>query len=407
MLVAVSVLALWWGLPAPAAAQCGVFKTWALNEILTSTDLNSAFTRTVTSNIASCVTGDSSSVSQMRVTVDPFPGTSASQASTVQGELERLRFQLKAIVGKSYWYEVIDNSLARDVSKHWGATYTSYTEIADPPPPPALNTLSLYAKDDGAGNTVLAYRDHAGIVNTLTGPSSSYGSAVTIKFIALNNPGTPNTKINLSADRISVAGFIKSPFTTTVDATTTGADALDSGTLAANTFYYLYVILRPPSNTFSGLLSTSGTNPTMPIGYTKRRLVGGFGTDATAHFLKGVQFDSSFSFATPPQVITSSVLTNATALDLSAYVPTVAVSAVEINVLVAGGATAGFHWQSWSGVPTVTKVAAFYQEQSGQSGAPMRVPTRGDPRSTIFYAVSPTYSIDAVALSGWDIQWPD
>lgn len=298
MLVACSILLLLVSLASSASAQCGVYKTWSLNEVLTSSDINQAFSRTVTANTAACVTGDSPSVGQMRVVVNPFPGGAESLATTTQGELERLRFQFQALVGKTYWYEVIDNSLAKDVSKHWGATFTSYAEIADPPPP-GLNDLRLYAKDDGAGVTVLAYKDSNGIVNTLTGPSTSYGSSVTVNFLAQNNAGTPNTKLDLSANRISVAGFIKESFTSTIDVTTTGANALDTGTVAANTGYAIWVIYNPVANTFAGLASTSETAPTMPSGYTKKRMLGKFSTDASAHFRPGVQTGPSFALTTP------------------------------------------------------------------------------------------------------------
>ena len=170
----------------------------------------------------------------------------------MQGELERLRFQLNAVTGKSYWYQPIDNSLAKDVSKNWGATFTSYAEMPADPSPPGPNDLRLYAKDDGAGTTILAYKDSNGIINSLTGPSTSYGNSVTVNFRAKRNSGTPSSKLDISADRISVAGFIKATFAVTIDASTTGANALDTGSLSGSQRYYIWVIVNPATNTFAG-----------------------------------------------------------------------------------------------------------------------------------------------------------
>lgn len=389
----------------PAWAQCGVFKTWTLNEVLESADLNGAFGRTVTANVASCTAGDSGSVGQMQVVVDPYPASSESLATTVQGELERLRYQLKAVVGKSQWYEVIDNSLAKDVAKHWGATYTNFYEIADPSPP-GPNILSLYAKDDGFGVTVLAYKDPNGIVNTLTGPSTSYGSAITINFLARRNPGTPNTKIDLSADRISVAGFIKAAFTATIDATTTGANALDTGTLSASTLYYVWAIVNPSSNTFAGLLSLSETAPTMPIGYTQKRLLGAFATDGATLFLDGYQRDNIFFYSVPITVVSGVTVTSATAVSLVGKVPAATVRAAWLTLSSPGNQIdMGLHWQSWSGAPTAL-LTPIFALNNFSTGMPVRLPTYGTPRATIYYATSTGFA-NGFVLTGWEMQWPD
>jgi hypothetical protein len=280
----------------PAWAQCGVYKTWAPNEILTSSDMNLAFQRTVDANTPICSKGYSASIPQMQITTDPFPSGAESQATTMAGELERLRFQIKALVGKAQWYHRVDNSMVKGVPKDFGATYTLYAEIADPAPP-AVDTLALYAKDDGAGNTVLAYEDHNGVVNTLTGPSSSFGNGVMVNLQIQNNPGTPNTKIDVTADRISIGGFIKPALNVTIDAAGTGANGLDSGALANDTLYYVFLIYRPTVATFAGLLSTSETAPALPSGYTRKRLLGAVRTDSSANFVAGVQHDALFSYA--------------------------------------------------------------------------------------------------------------
>ena len=46
----------------------------------------------------------SASVAEMQTTTDPYPGGSESQATSLAGELERIRFVLKQITGNSHWY---------------------------------------------------------------------------------------------------------------------------------------------------------------------------------------------------------------------------------------------------------------------------------------------------------------
>jgi len=50
-------------------------------------------------------------VAQMKVVTDPFPGAVESLATTLAGELERLRFMIKQITGKGEWFTDPDTSL--------------------------------------------------------------------------------------------------------------------------------------------------------------------------------------------------------------------------------------------------------------------------------------------------------
>ncbi len=397
------------GATAPASAQCGVFKTWALNEVLTSADINQAFNRTVTANVASCATGDSPSVGQMRVTVDPYPGSAESLATTVQGELERLRFQLNAVTGKSYWYQPIDNSLAKDTSKHWGATFTSYAEMPADPSPPGPNDLRLYAKDDGAGVTILAYKDSAGIINALQGPSTSYGNSVTVNFRASPNPGTPGTKLDISADRISVAGFIKATFAVTIDATATGANALDTGALIAQERYFIWVILNPATNTFSGLASLSESAPTMPTGYTRKRLVGMFMTSGGL-FIHGHQRDNFFAYTTP-RFVTTMPVGVPTQLSL-VWVPLSSARAVWIKLVhsAAGGAGnrySSVHWTSFAAGSGLAHVSVATDVLSSAHG-PFRLPSHGGAGDIAFLEHAGQAGSDVqIQVAGWEMAWPE
>lgn len=75
--------------------------------------------------------------------------------------------------------------------------------------------------------------------------------------------------------------------TATVSISANGANGLDTGTAAANTWYYVWLILNRTTNTVAGLLSTSRTAPTMPTGYDRKVLLPAtFRTDGSGVLLK-------------------------------------------------------------------------------------------------------------------------
>ena len=71
----------------------------------------------------------------------------------------------------------------------------------------------------------------------------------------------------------------------TADVTSSGANGLDTGSIAANTWYYVWAIWNPSTTTDASLLSLSSTAPTMPSGYTKKRRVGSVRSDGSSDFL--------------------------------------------------------------------------------------------------------------------------
>ena len=72
--------------------------------------------------------------------------------------------------------------------------------------------------------------------------------------------------------------------TITVDIEAAGANGLDAGAEAVDTTYYVWLIHDIDTPTVAGLLSTSSTDPTMPGGYTYKRLLGFVHNDASEDF---------------------------------------------------------------------------------------------------------------------------
>jgi hypothetical protein len=92
----------------------------------------------------------------------------------------------------------------------------------------------------------------------------------------------------------------------TIAGTSVGANALDNGTIAASTWYSVWVIWN--GTTTAGLLSLSATAPTMPSGYTHKARVGWIRTDASGNKypLSFIQFGRKVQY----KVVTSSNVAN-------------------------------------------------------------------------------------------------
>lgn len=76
----------------------------------------------------------------------------------------------------------------------------------------------------------------------------------------------------------------------TINAAINGFNGLDTGSLAANTFYYVYVIRNTqglPYKPTGYLLSTSATQPVLPAYYNIFSVIGIWPTDGSANLLKG------------------------------------------------------------------------------------------------------------------------
>lgn len=77
-----------------------------------------------------------------------------------------------------------------------------------------------------------------------------------------------------------------------------GNGSLDSGTIAANTWYHVWAIAKA-DGTSDILTSTSASAPTMPAGYTKKRIRGSFLTDSSGGIIPFVQIEEWFWWVSP------------------------------------------------------------------------------------------------------------
>lgn len=111
-------------------------------------------------------------------------------------------------------------------------------------------------------------------------PTITRGSSSSLLIVTANN-GRPT--------HISIGGQSYTPASSlTLNTGTVGALGLDTGTLTANTLYYVYAIVNQSSLAMSIVASLNGptSGPTMPSGYgTAYKVIGTFLTDATPSVL--------------------------------------------------------------------------------------------------------------------------
>lgn len=79
-------------------------KTWASGETLTASDLNAEFDNILNNLDPDSVEDASTDATAMQATADPYPGGAASLATSLRGELQRIRYILKQLTGESQWY---------------------------------------------------------------------------------------------------------------------------------------------------------------------------------------------------------------------------------------------------------------------------------------------------------------
>jgi hypothetical protein len=149
----------------------------------------------------------------------------------------------------------------------------------------ALNARSITG-------TLLASNNLSDVSNAATALTNlGIAQPVQSSFKNLAAAWASNTTFTISADEITLengsGNTVKaSSVSVTVNSASSGANGLDTGSIAASTWYYGYIIEPTGGGTPAGLMSLSATAPTLPGGYTlKSGAVSAVRTDGSSHFL--------------------------------------------------------------------------------------------------------------------------
>lgn len=171
---------------------------------------------------------------------------------------------------------------------------------------PDVLSFGLWSdKDDGGAgiHTVNVYDGASDIRFGVVGTTdhSFFPSFVPRGYLAgLNTSNNGTTQLNITAgvaaDSTNVAAI--NCAAGTLNTGVNGANGLDTGPLANNSSYSVFVI-RNPNGTTAFLASLNATTPTMPTGYTLKRRIGGFRTNGATQIFGFIQDGDLFQYAVP------------------------------------------------------------------------------------------------------------
>ena len=185
---------------------------------------------------------------------------------------------------------------------------------------------------------------------------------------------TSNTAVTVTATQIAIGSttgtYTPNTISLTLSTSTTGANALDTGTVAASTWYAVWAIYN--ETTVAGLLSLSATAPTMPSGYTHKGRIGWVRTDGSSNLLRTIQYGTRAQYITPaagyPLMASGSTSSAWTAISTANYAPSTAAGIVVGLQRGSTLATTAVHPNN--AIPTAGNLATLWLGSNGNFDAP-------------------------------------
>lgn len=217
-----------------------------------------------------------------------------------------------------------------------------------------------------AGDMALVVHDSATVWRIIHFPAIPKASPPSGHLYGLTTAYVSTTSFSVAAGTAASEGSasvsllrLTSSLTKTLSAWAagTGAGSLDTGTIAATTWYHVHLISSADGATVDVLLSLSATAPTMPSGYTGRRRIGSIKTNISAQITTFVQAGNRFRWAA--QVLEADVINQGTAAITRtlAGVPTGVVVFADLLVGIYGGSSYGQHLVTPLSLPDVAPPA--------------------------------------------------
>lgn len=150
--------------------------------------------------------------------------------------------------------------------------------------------------------------------NCFAQPNASAATLTPPMGLQVVNGTDADNDVDIFATQLTVADsvgkvILLETVITTVAIDTSGADGLDTGAVAGDTGYFIWIIYNASTSTTAGLFSLSATAPTMPTDYTYKRRVGWIVTDAVPALLRIKQFgdEARYTSGTCPVLASGTV----------------------------------------------------------------------------------------------------
>ena len=182
----------------------------------------------------------------------------------------------------------------------------------------------------------------------------------------------------------------------------TNAGGLDTGSVAANTFYYLWLIKNSSTGAIDVLFSASASAPTMPTGYDLKRRIGAVRTDGSANIRPFTQVANDpdlFLLTTPVLDVSSAAIgTTSTAVTLTSVPPSM-IAIMRAHFSHSGTASLLLRPSSEANQAPSTTVSPLLTMRGTDAEAHLEIPVDGS--SQIAARASTTLDAVHIATRGW------
>jgi hypothetical protein len=166
-------------------------KTWTTTEDVTATDLNAEFDNILNNLTAANVDDFSANVSQMQSTVDPGEVGTESLATSVAGEIQRLRKLILEITGEDEWYESPVASII-SLANSIGTGLTANRIVSGAVRSAGTNEMPVFLKAAGTATTVSVQGSTTNFIYYVNGSEYTMSTNVTLTGLTAA-PSSNNT----------------------------------------------------------------------------------------------------------------------------------------------------------------------------------------------------------------------
>lgn len=129
-------------------------KTFVFEEIAKSAEVNAEFDNIIANLIPAKIDDYSTNITQMQIQTDPGDQGSENLATSLGGEVERLRYVIAAMLGQTYWYDPVPVSLLEANSLINSIAGLPGNRIVSGQTRSATDDFPAFLDPDGTTNTV-------------------------------------------------------------------------------------------------------------------------------------------------------------------------------------------------------------------------------------------------------------
>lgn len=210
-----------------------------------------------------------------------------------------------------------------------------------------LAQITTASKVSGTAITGLASLPAgAGVIPSANLPASSATSPVVGSYSNLAVSRGSVTQVTVTADNLIVydasnGSARATSVNVTAAITSSGANGLDTGAEASDTWYYIWIIRKSSDGTVASLLSVSSTigTITFPSGYDQAALVSAVRNDGSSNFINFNQYGNDYWYAAWTAIASGNVGASQS-ITISSLVPSVLSQVARGSLGVSNGYTA-------------------------------------------------------------------